>query len=92
MEYPNPMEEELTAKMVEDLKDDLYAKDHLCVECKYKHEDIFLVGNNCENLCVNCMVRVLVLVQKGHIWVDLFTNFFRNRHPQGLGKNIFSKN
>ena len=70
------MEEELTAKMVEDLKDDLYAKDHLCVECKYKHEDIFLVGNNCENLCEDCMVRLIILLQKGYIWKDFLSNFF----------------
>ena len=77
------MEEKLTAKMVEGYKDDLYAKEHLCKECKEKHEDILLVGNNCENLCEDCLIRVLILVQKGHIWVELFTNFFR-RHPKRM--------
>ena len=47
------MEEILTAKVVESMKDDLYAKQHLCEKCIEKHKDIILVGNNCENLCVN---------------------------------------
>jgi len=73
--------EKLTAKMIEGMKDDLYAKNHLCRECKEKHEDIFLVGNNCENVCEDCLIRLIILVQKWKSgWRDYFTNLIR-RHP-----------
>ena len=73
--------EKLTAKMIEGMKDDLYAKNHLCRECREKHEDILLVGNNCDNVCEDCLIRLIILVQKWKIGMGgHFTNLIRS-HP-----------
>ena len=81
---------------VEEIKDDLYAKTHICEECNRKHFDS-LLRKNCEDLCEQCFLRILNLIVKESIWKKPF-NRLRNRNSKNglywsddyLGKTMMS--